>query len=265
MTEQQQPAGNGRQTPGSEMGVPSWLPPVIVGVLALGILRRRTLRRLLAAGAAAAVAYRVADQSGLVTRLRFGRGPTPLTVTRSVTIARPRQEVYAFWRDFTNLPRFMHDLESVEVTGERTSRWVARGPRGSQRAWDVEVTEDRPGEVIAWQSVEGAPVWSRGTVRFHDAPGGNGTEVHLTLATLSAGTFGLLSGPPPAQQVQEDLRRAKQLIETGNITTTEGQPTGPGGGTQQVERIAGILRRIAAAVERARDRRSPGETTTATP
>jgi len=265
MTEQPQPSDNGTQPSVTGTRGPSWLPPVVAGVVALSLLRWHTLRRLLAAGAAAAVAYRVADQSGLVTRLRFGRGPTPLTVTRAVTIARPRQEVYAFWRDVTNFPRFMHDLESVEVTGERTSRWVARGPRGSRRAWDMEMTENRLGEVIAWQSVAGSPVWFRGTVRFHDAPGGNGTEVHLTLARLSPGTLGLLSGPPPAQQVQEDLRRAKQLIETGNITTTEGQPSGPGGGTHQVERIAGILRRIAAAVERARDRRSPGETTTASP
>lgn len=221
MTEQQ-PADNGSQPPGTEKGGPSWLPPVIVGVLALGILRRRTLRRLVAAGLAATLAYRVAHQSGLLTRLRFRRGPIPLTVTQTVTIARPRQEVYAFWRDFTNFPRFMHDLESVEVTGERTSRWVARGPRGSRRVWDVEVTEDRPGEVIAWQSVAGAPVWSRGIVRFNDAPGGDGTDVHLTLATLSAGMFGLLSGPPRAEQVQEDLRRAKQLIETGDVISAQG-------------------------------------------
>src|SRR5687767_9658192 len=138
-------------------------------------------------------------------------------VTRAVTIDRPRDEVYRFWRDFTNLPRFMEHLESVELMDDRRSHWTAKGPAGSSVAWDAELTGDRPGELIAWRSLEGSDVANTGTVRFLDAPGGRGTEVRVSLTyDPPAGKIGTviarLFGEELGLQVSKDLRRFKQVM-----------------------------------------------------
>jgi uncharacterized membrane protein len=143
-------------------------------------------------------------------------------VTRAVTIDRPRDEVYRFWRDFTNLPRFMEHLESVELMDDRRSHWTAKGPAGSSVAWDAELTGDRPGELIAWRSLEGSDVANTGTVRFLDAPGGRGTEVRVSLTyDPPAGKIGTviarLFGEEPGLQVSKDLRRFKQVMEVGEV------------------------------------------------
>jgi len=143
-------------------------------------------------------------------------------VTRAVTIDRPRDEVYRFWRDFTNLPRFMEHLESVEMMDDRRSHWTAKGPAGSSVAWDAELTGDRPGELIAWRSLEGSDVANTGTVRFLDAPGGRGTEVRVSLTyDPPAGKIGTviarLFGEEPGLQVSKDLRRFKQVMEVGEV------------------------------------------------
>ena len=104
-----------------------------------------------------------------------------MDVQQAITVNRPPEEAYRFWHDFPNLPRFMEHLESVEVTGDGRSRWTARGPAGTKAEWEAEVTEDRPGEVIAWRSVEGSAVDTSGAVRFTPAPGGRGTEVRVEL------------------------------------------------------------------------------------
>ncbi|HEX6057637.1 MAG TPA: SRPBCC family protein [Gemmatimonadaceae bacterium] len=150
-------------------------------------------------------------------------------VRRAATIARPRAELYAFWRDFSNLPRFMHHLESVSIVSEQRSRWTVRAPGGSV-SWDAVVTQERDGELIAWESVEPSQVANRGSVRFEDAPAGRGTIVHVDIAyEAPAGPIGRLvafvTGEHPETQVREDLRRFKQLMETGEIPTTEGQPS----------------------------------------
>src|SRR5690606_7893491 len=99
-----------------------------------------------------------------------------IRVRKSITVARPVEEVYAFWHDFENLPRFMRHLESVEVTGEGRSRWRAKAPAGMSVEWEAVTTEDWPNEVIAWRSVDGSTVSNEGRVEVRPAPGGQGTE-----------------------------------------------------------------------------------------
>jgi uncharacterized membrane protein len=152
-------------------------------------------------------------------------------VARSITINRPAAEIYKFWRDFKNLPRVTEHLETIEVLDNRRSRWVAKGPAGKAVEWEAEITEDRPNEMIAWRSVEGSTVDNSGAVKFQPAPGGRGTIVHVELnyrppAGLLGATLAKLLGEEPQVQVDGDLRRLKQLLESGDIVTTEGQPAG---------------------------------------
>jgi uncharacterized membrane protein len=145
---------------------------------------------------------------------------------RSVTVRRPVEEVYAFWRDFENLPRFMRHLESVTVTGERRSHWKALAPAGQTVEWDAETTEDRPNELIAWRSLPGASVYNAGEVRFAPAPGGRGTELRVTLEyDPPFGKLGskvaMLFREEPGQQVADDLRHFKQVMETGEIVLSD--------------------------------------------
>jgi uncharacterized membrane protein len=154
-------------------------------------------------------------------------------VVRAVTVNLPRAEVYAFWHDFRNLPRFMKHLESVTVIDARRSHWVAKAPAGTKIEWDAEITSDEPNTVIAWRSIGENDVDNSGTVRFADAPGDRGTEVLVQLSyDAPAGALGKvfakMFGEEPEQQVREDLRRFKSVLETGVIPTILGQPTGEG-------------------------------------
>ncbi len=163
-------------------------------------------------------------------QLSNGRLGGKLHATASVTISRPPEELYRFWRDFENLPRIMKHVESVQSSGKR-SHWVVRGPAGTTVEWDAELTEDRPNEVIAWRSVEGSAVDHEGSVRFAPAPGDRGTIVHVELhyrppGGMAGAAVAALFGEDPNQSMQRDLRRFKQVMETGEIITTEGQPAG---------------------------------------
>ncbi len=154
-------------------------------------------------------------------------------VVRTVTVNVPRAAVYAFWRDFENLPRFMKHLESVTVLDSRRSHWIAKAPAGTSVEWNAEITSDEPDSRIAWRSVGESDVDNSGSVRFGDAPGGRGTEVQVSLAyDAPAGAFGKLIakmfGEEPEQQIREDMSRFKCLIESGELATIEGQPTGEG-------------------------------------
>jgi len=145
---------------------------------------------------------------------------------RSITVVRPIQEVYAFWRDFTNLPRFMRHLESVTVTSDRRSHWKAKAPAGASVEWDAELTQDQPNELIAWRSLEGSDVYNAGTVRFQPAPGGRGTEVRVDIEyDPPFGKLGskvaMLWREEPGQQIQDDLRHFKQVMETGEIVVSD--------------------------------------------
>ncbi|HEX6500595.1 MAG TPA: SRPBCC family protein, partial [Micromonosporaceae bacterium] len=149
----------------------------------------------------------------------------------AITVRRPRAEVYAFWRDLENLPGFMTHVRSVRVVDERRSLWVAGGPAGRTVAWEAHVVEDRPGELVSWRSAGGAAVRGGGLVRFADAPGGRGTEVRVELrydppgGTVGA-AFAWLFGEHPEQQLRDDLRRFKQVMETGEVVRSDGAPGG---------------------------------------
>ena len=148
-------------------------------------------------------------------------------VKKSLIINRPPEELYQFWRDFRNLPRIMKHLKDVRVTGEGRSHWVASAPAGTSVEWDAEVTEDRPNELIAWRSLEGSEVETKGSVRFEPAPGERGTIVRVELEyTPPGGALGAavawLSGVDAGQQAQESLRCFKQVMETGEVVVSDG-------------------------------------------
>ena len=157
-----------------------------------------------------------------------GRG---VKVEKSVTINRSPEELYSFWRNFENLPRFMNHLESVKVEGANRSHWVAKGPAGTSVEWDAEVYNEKENEMIAWRSLEGSEVDNAGSVHFEPATGGRGTVVRVVLKyDPPAGKLGALVarlfGESPSQQIDEDLRRFKQLMEAGETATTKGQTSG---------------------------------------
>jgi uncharacterized membrane protein len=150
------------------------------------------------------------------------RGSSGIEVTQAITTNRPRHEVYGFWRNFENLPRFMEHLESVRVLDERRSRWKAKAPVGSVVEWEAEIVEDRPEELIAWRSLPESQVPNSGVVRFRDAPGDRGTEIIVELKYQPPGgrigaLFAKLFGEEPNQQVKSDLRRFKQVMEIGEV------------------------------------------------
>jgi len=152
-------------------------------------------------------------------------------VVAAITVNRPRDEVYSFWRRFEDLPAFMDHVESVSVDDTGSVHWVVKAPAGRTVEWDAELTEDVPGERISWRSLEGADVENSGTVRFADAPGGRGTEIHLDIDySPPAGALGAgiakLFGEEPRQQAKDDLRRFKQVMEAGEVVRSEGSPEG---------------------------------------
>jgi uncharacterized membrane protein len=159
---------------------------------------------------------------GFRPRMRESRA---VRVSKTFTINRPPDEVYDFWRRLDNLPRFMKHLDAVELRDDRRSHWRARGPSGLTLEWDAEITEDTP-EWIAWQSLEGATVHSTGSVSFRPAPGRRGTELHVQLEYTQRGKgaslLHKLFGRDAERQLYDDLRRVKQLLETGEISTSRG-------------------------------------------
>jgi uncharacterized membrane protein len=153
-------------------------------------------------------------------------------VGRTVTIDRPREELYAFWRDFNNLPRFMHHIRSVTVTSAGRSHWVVEAPGGKTVEWDSEIIEDQPGHVLAWKSLQDASVRNSGRVEFADSPDGRGSIVRVTLAYDPPGgavgkVIAKLFQQEPKIQARRDLRRFKQLMETGEVSTAQPPDAAP--------------------------------------
>jgi uncharacterized membrane protein len=188
----------------------------------------------LAVATAAVLGIGIAD---VVASIRFTRHPEvkmkepEVPVKAAITIRASRQQVYSYWRDFENFPSFMAHVEWVETGEGGRSHWIAKAPIGKVE-WDAEIVQDRPGELIAWRAVEGSDVHHSGTVGFVDAPGGRGTEIHVNMDVKApAGRAGLavakLLGEEPTVQVKDDLRRFKQIMETGEIVRSEGSPEGP--------------------------------------
>ena len=234
-------ARRGSAREGTNVGeVERWVSLLGGGLLALDGLRRGSLGGLVEAGAGASLLTRgLTGHCGLYATLGINtarHGPAAsvsagrgVKVVKAVTINRPAEELYRFWRNFENLPRFMRHLESVKVEGNR-SHWIARAPAGFTVAWDAEIINEQPNTLIAWRSLEGSQVSTAGSVHFSRAPGNRGTEVRVTLKyDPPAGKLGTLVarlfGEEPGQQIDEDLRRFKQLTEAGEIPTTRGQPT----------------------------------------
>lgn len=152
-------------------------------------------------------------------------------VKESITIDKPIGEMYAFWRELENLPKFMRHLESVRVLDDRRSHWVAKAPAGMRVEWDAEINNEVPNQVIGWRSLPGADVVSAGSVNFDEAGAERGTRVTVHLqydppGGKLGGWFATLFGEEPSQQIREDLRQLKRLLEAGEVLTTDGQPSG---------------------------------------
>ena len=146
-------------------------------------------------------------------------------VDEEMPIHKSPEELYRFWRNLENLPRFMDHLESVRVTGDTTSHWVAKGPAGLNAEWDAEIVNDIENQVIGWRSLAGSMVDNGGSVRFERMPDDRGTVVKVSLQyNPPAGQVGAmvakLFGEDPSRTIAQDLRRFKELMETGNITPT---------------------------------------------
>lgn len=213
-----------------------WVSAILGGsMVALG-LRRRGFGRLLTMGAGVAMLARarsghsmVYERAGLSSAgIDAGSG---FTIERSVTVNRPIDEVYSYWRDFENLPKFMDHLDAVVLLGNGRSHWDMRGPGDLKVEWDAEIVEDRRNELISWRSLPGSQVEHSGSVHFAYAPGGKGTEVRLKMRYVPPGGaagFAITKflNKMTEQQVAEDLRRFKELLEAGVVPTTEGQAHG---------------------------------------
>ena len=176
----------------------------------------------------------IADR-GSDTRDQLG-GARGIHVQESVTINRPLAELYRFWRNLENLPQFMQHLHAVSMRDEGVSHWVAKGPAGTRVEWDARIINEVENKVIGWQSLAGSTISTAGSVNFDDDPHGSRVTVHLQYhppgGRLGAAVAKIF-GEEPNQTIREDLRRFKQLMEAGEIPTTEGQPSGRATRTQR--------------------------------
>jgi uncharacterized membrane protein len=204
-------------------------------------LKRRSIGGLVIAGIGAGLFYRgMSGRCSLYNSLGISTSrdqaePSEyfdhgVHVEESVTINKKPAELFAFWRNFENLARFMQNLRSVEVLSDKRSRWVAYGPGNREVEWESEIINEEKDHLIAWRTLSGADIQHTGSVRFIDA-GDRGTTVKVAMEYLPpAGRIGLaiakLFQSAPDQEIRHDLRRFKQLMESGEIPTTRGQPRG---------------------------------------
>jgi uncharacterized membrane protein len=200
------------------------------GALVLLGLRQGSLRGALTALAGGGLIYRgVTAQTGIQETLGMNDS---IRVEKTVTISnKSPEELYRFWRNFENLPHFMKHVKHVSVVNDKRSHWIATAPMGASVEWDAEIVNEWENHLIAWSSVEGADIDNSGFVRFQPAPDGRGTEVKVVIEYNPPGgavtaTLAKLFGEEPKQQIGDDLRRFKMLMEAGEIATTEGQPSG---------------------------------------
>lgn len=229
-----QPAG--RENVGQ---VERWVSMIGGGALALYGLTRRSPGGVVLALVGGSLIYRgITGYCHLygATGLNTARGETSnprvsvpaghgIKVEKSVSINRPPSDLYAFWRRFENLPRFMKHLESVTAMGANRSHWVARAPAGSTVEWDAEIINEKENELIAWRSLEGSDVDNAGSVHFTPTSDGRGTMVKISLKYDPPGgvvgaAIAKLFGEEPARQIDDDLNRFKQLMEIGDAATS---------------------------------------------
>jgi uncharacterized membrane protein len=214
-------------------------------VVTLYGLRRGSLDGLVLMGLGGALVYRGAsgncklyealgvstardEESATGVPARYG-----VKYERALTIHRPASELYSFWRRLENLPQIMRHLKSVTQLDEGRSHWIAAGPMGMEVSWDAEIHNEAPGRMIAWRSLPGSEVDTAGSVHFDELASGRGTEVRVSLkynppgGAIGSGIAWLM-GEDPQREIEEDLRRFKQRMETGEVATVEGQPSGRG-------------------------------------
>jgi uncharacterized membrane protein len=216
-------------------GNPVWLWGRVAGDLMDLSMLGRTLKNHEGKGTirtfaatAAVVGITGVDVYAAVTRIRR---KSMIDLAATTTIARSRQEAYDQWRHLDRLPTFMTHLDSVSMTGQKTSHWRASAPFGRMVEWDAEIIEDVPGERIAWRAIDSALVRSEGEVRFTPAPTERDTEVHVRMRySMPAGKVGeavaRYFGEDPRQTLGDELRRFKQVAETGEVVRSEGAPGG---------------------------------------
>lgn len=204
---------------------------VDLALLGAALSSRRARPSRLAAALAAVAGVTVLDL--LAARRLSGGGPRAALelgrrrrVTEAITVNRPVGEVFRFWRALENLPRFMAHLASVEELGDGRSRWVAKGPADTPITWHAVFIDERPNELIAWRSLPGSNIATSGSVRFRPAPGGRGTEVYVELRYAAPGgaagvALAKLLGRDPGRMTRGDLRRFKQVMETGEVLLSD--------------------------------------------
>ena len=202
--------------------IPKWSALLGGGTLALVGLTRRSRSGIALAAAGGLLAY---------VGSRVNSAASPAVARTSLILNTSPEEAYRFWRNFENMPLYMPHLESVNKIGERTYRFTSRTPAGGQIRWDAEIYTDRPSELIAWRSLPGSDVGVEGSVQFRRASGDRGTLVlaslHFTPTPGGAGSAARLLSKAGTFVLRQNLRRAKALIETGEIPTTDGQSHGP--------------------------------------
>ena len=220
-----------------------WLSSLGGGVLTLYGLRRGGFGGLLLAAAGGGLLYRgLSGHCDLYAALGINTTePQPrsasvhhgagIKLEKSVTINQPAEQLFQFWRNFENLPRFMQHLEAVQVLDERRSRWQAKAPAGTQVEWEAEIITEEPNRLLGWRSVGDSQIANAGSVRFEPLANGRGTVVKVALSYEPPGGqlgawLAKLFGEEPEIQVEEDLRRFKQMAEAGEITTVSGQSAG---------------------------------------
>lgn len=169
-----------------------------------------------------------ASPRGSATSVRAGHG---IKIDESTIVNRDVGTLWRYWRKLENLGRFMQHLHSVEEHDDRRSHWVACAPLGYRLHWEAEIINEKENELIAWRSVDGSDVDTAGSVHFRELPNGRGTEIRVILkydapAAQIAEPLARMMGESPQQQIHEDLRRFKQVMETGEVPSTEGQPRG---------------------------------------
>ena len=220
--------------PSNPSEVERWVSLIMGGALVLKGLSQGSLRGVLLTIAGSGLAYHGATaQKSLQDVISEATGLEPgIRVEKTVTIQnKSPEELYHFWRDFQNLPRFMKHLKSVTVLDNNRLHWVANAPLGNSVEWDAEIITDQENQLISWTSVEGADVSNSGFVRFKSGFPGRGTEVKVVMeynlpGSKLAAAIAKVLGEEPEQQIGDDLRYFKMLMEAGEIATTEGQSRG---------------------------------------
>jgi uncharacterized membrane protein len=208
-----------------------------VALLAAGVLardpgrRRRGTISALLLGAIGAIDLYAALRTTRDGGGRHAGAARGRNLRAAVTVRRPVEDVYRFWRDLENLPSFMYHLQSVSAGADGRSHWVANAPVGQPVRWDAQITEDKPNERIAWQSLPDSAISNSGSVEFTPAANGDATEVRVRIGyQIPGGALGkaaaTLFGESPEQQVNDDLRRFKQILETGQVMRSNGSPEG---------------------------------------